>query len=95
MLLGVTSPKIKTTMVMTMVATLGPCSSPNNFTKSKVATDAQAMFTILLPIKMVERRLSKFSSKSKTSLAFLSPFSARFLTRMRFREEKAVSVAEK
>jgi len=53
------------------------------------------MLTTLLPIRIVESILSKFSDSLSTSCAFLLPFSAMFLTRIRLRDEKAVSVAEK
>ena len=58
MLLGETSPKISTTTVVTRVETPGPFSSPKNRTNSTVASEAEAMFTILLPIKMVESSAS-------------------------------------
>ena len=57
-LFGVTSPKIKTIIVVTAVDTLGPTSSPSNFTKSTVAKDALAIFTILFPIRIVDNKLS-------------------------------------
>ena len=57
-LLGDTSPKIRTTTVVTAVETLAPISSPRNLTNSRVEREALAIFTILLPIRMVERSLS-------------------------------------
>ena len=57
-LFGEISPKISTTIVVTAVDTLGPASSPNILTKSTVAKDALAIFTILFPIKIVDNKLS-------------------------------------
>ena len=47
-----------TTTVVTAVETLGPASSPSILTKSTVASDALAMFTMLLPIRIVESSVS-------------------------------------
>ena len=57
MLFGVISPKISTKTVTTTVEIIAP-TSPYSFTKSRVPMDATAMFTILLPIKIVEINLS-------------------------------------
>ena len=57
-LFGETSPKISTTTVVTAVDTLGPASAPNIFTNSTVARDALAILTMLLPINMVDNKLS-------------------------------------
>ena len=57
MLLGEISPKIKTAMVITAVEMVAPFSS-NRPMKYTVPIDAKEMFTMLLPIKMVEISLS-------------------------------------
>ena len=57
MLLGEISPKISTTTVTTMVDSVAP-ASPKLLTNSAVARDAMAMFTMLLPIRMVDSSLS-------------------------------------
>ena len=56
-LLGEISPKISTTMVMTAVDRDTP-ASPKYCTKITVAKLAEAMFTMLLPMRMVESRVS-------------------------------------
>ena len=56
-LLGVISPKISTTTVTTTVERVAPMS-PYSFTNSRVAMEDTAMFTMLLPIKIVEISLS-------------------------------------
>ena len=56
-LFGEISPKMRTTTVSTMVDTGTPLS-PIHRVKSTVAIEATDRFTILLPIKMVERSLS-------------------------------------
>ena len=53
-LFGDTSPNIRTTIVVTTVETLAPASSPRKRTKMSVDREAQAMFTMLLPIRIVE-----------------------------------------
>ena len=57
-LLGETSPNTSTTIVMTSVERLDPRSSPRNRTKITVAREVLVIFTILLPIRMVDSRLS-------------------------------------
>ena len=57
-LLGETSPKISTTMVITRVDRLEPLSSPKRRTNSTVATEVLVMFTMLFPIRIVDSRLS-------------------------------------
>ncbi len=54
MLLGLTSPKTSTTTVITMVETVGPALPPRALTNSRVEMVVEAMFTRLLPTKMVE-----------------------------------------
>jgi hypothetical protein len=53
------------------------------------------MSTRLLPMSIVEIRVSKLSDSASTFAAFLLPFSAMFFNLMRLKVEKAVSVAEK
>ena len=57
-LFGETSPKIRTMTVVAAVDTLAPKSSPKRRTNKSVAREAQAIFTILLPMRMVDRSLS-------------------------------------
>ena len=95
MLLGEISPKMRTTTVMTAVATEAPASSPRCRMKSTVPMEERAMFTMLLPMSSVESSLSYCPARRSTSAARLSPRSASALTRARLRVEKAVSVAEK
>lgn len=52
--------KISTTTVSTMVDTVAPRSAPSILVKRMVPIEAAAMFTILLPIRMVESSLSYF-----------------------------------
>jgi len=94
-LLGVTSPKISTTTVSTMVDTVAPRSGSSRRVNSTVPMDAAAMLTILLPMRMVESSLSYFSDIASTRAAAESPSSARLFRRIWFREENAVSEAEK
>ena len=94
-LLGVTSPKIRTTMVSTKVDTVAPRSGSSRRVNSTVPMDAAAMLTILLPMRMVESSLSYFSDIASTRAAAKSPSSARLFRRIWFREENAVSEAEK
>ena len=94
-LLGVTSPKISTTMVSTMVDIVAPRSAPSARVNRMVPMEAAAMFTMLLPMRMVESSLSYFSAMASTRAAEASPSSARLFSRIWFREENAVSDAEK
>ena len=94
-LLGVTSPKISTTMVSTMVDIVAPRSAPSARVNRMVPMEAAAMFTMLLPMRMVESSLSCFSAMASTRAAEASPSSARLFSRIWFREENAVSDAEK
>ena len=86
---------MRTTTVMTAVATEAPASSPRCRMKSTVPMEERAMFTMLLPMSSVESSLSYCPARRSTSAARLSPRSASALTRARLRVEKAVSVAEK
>ena len=52
-LFGEISPKISTTTVITTVEMVTPLS-PRNLTNTTVAMDAEAMLTMLLPMRMVE-----------------------------------------
>ena len=58
MLLGVISPKVRTSRVMTIVETVGPYTPPTRRVNSTVASEDAPMFTILFPIRMVLSRLS-------------------------------------
>ena len=95
MLLGVISANIRTTTVITAVEIEGPDASPSRWIKSKVAIEVDAILTILLPIKTVVSKRSKFSTVLSTRAARLLPSSAIILMRILFRDENAVSVAEK
>ena len=81
-LLGVTSPKISTTTVSTIVDTVAPRSAPSILVKMMVPMEAAAMFTILLPMRMVESSLSYFSAIASTRAAEVSPSSARLFRRI-------------
>ena len=60
MLLGVISPKIKTTTVITIVETVAAFSifGRRSLTKRRVPSVASAILTILFPMRMVEISLS-------------------------------------
>ena len=53
-LFGVISPNISTSTVITIVDTVGPYTG-YNLVKSTVASDADAIFTILFPIRIVDK----------------------------------------
>ena len=55
--LGEISPKISTTTVMTAVETLTPASASHRV-NTTVASEEEAMLTILFPIRIVEISLS-------------------------------------
>ena len=93
-LLGLISPKIKTTIVTTTVEIVAPLF-PYNSTKSTVPSDATRMLTILFPMRMVDKSLSYLSQRCSESTARRLPFSAIVRSLVRLRDEKAVSVAEK
>ena len=57
-LLGEISPKTRITTVSTTVETAGPLCASSRSTKKRVDTVVAEMFTMLLPIRMVERSLS-------------------------------------
>ena len=81
-LLGVTSPKISTTTVSTRVDMVAPRSWPSQWVKRMVPIEAAPMFTMLLPMRMVESSLSYFSDKASTRAAEPSPSSARLFRRI-------------
>ena len=81
-LLGVTSPKISTTTVSTMVDTVAPRSAPSALVNRMVPMEAAAMFTMLLPMRIVESSLSYFSDMASTRAAEASPSSARLFRRI-------------
>ena len=56
--LGEISPKTRITTVSTTVETAGPLCASSRSTKKRVDTVVAEMFTMLLPIRMVERSLS-------------------------------------
>lgn len=91
---GVISPKISTTTVITMVESDTP-AFPKTRVKSTVAIEAAAIFTILLPIRIVDKIWSNFSENNNTFSAFLFPLEAILLSLIALKEENAVSVAEK
>ena len=72
---GNISPKINTTIVTTTVETQVP-AFPIQEVNSTAAMEDIAMFTKLLPIKMLERVFSYISAIFKAIAAFLSPASA-------------------
>jgi tRNA-specific 2-thiouridylase len=72
--LGITSPKVSTSSVVSPVAIAGPIS-PQIFRQSIVAIDEHPKFTTLLQIKIAVKALSKCSMIYSTFFAFLSPFS--------------------
>ena len=94
MFLGVISPKMSTTTVITMVETAAPlwAISPTN---STVAMAVIVIFTTLFPMRIVVSSLSYFSPRSKTFCALSSPSPAMVLSLILFMDVKAVSVAEK
>lgn len=93
-LLGNISPKIKTIMVITTVATARP-EEPKKAVKTTVAMDAAAILTMLLPMRIVDRALSKSSISVSTLAAFLLPVLAMFFKRILLHEDSAVSEEEK
>ena len=92
--LGITSPKMRTTTVITRVETPAPLG-PISPVKSRVPMEAAAMLTMLLPMRMVEMALSNRSAIFSAREAFLFPSLASFFRRMRLTVENAVSEAEK
>ena len=60
-----------------------------------MAIDAAAMFTTLLPIRIVDRALSKSSMMDNTLAALLLPVLAMFFKRILLQEDSAVSEEEK
>ena len=94
-LLGVTSPKIRITMVSTVADTVGPFPGPMSWINSTAPMVVATLLTMLLPMRRVESSRSKSAARARVRAARLSPSSARVFRRMRFRDVKAVSVAEK
>jgi hypothetical protein len=60
-----------------------------------VASDADAIFAMLLPIKIVVNTFSKSFDSLRVVFARLLPFSAKCLILISFNAENAISVAEK
>ena len=92
--LGMISPKIMITSVMTTDDTATPLP-PNILVKSTVAKDADTTLTIVLPIRIVVSSFEKSSVNSKVLAALMFPALAKALSLILFNEEKAVSEAEK
>ena len=92
--LGVISPKSNTITVITIVDTVGPFP-PSHKVNNNVPTVAVAILTMLLPIKAVTKKRSKFSRIFNTSPAFSSPSLCIFFKRILLATEYAVSIAEK
>ena len=96
--LGPTSPRNRTSTVITIDATVAPRSSwplKINMVKSTVAIAVPAMLTTLFPIRTVVSRESYFSRRFSAVCArsFRGPSTVFSFTRLE--AEKAVSVAEK
>ena len=81
--------------VLTAVETDTPVLPPSQLTKNMVLRDASAMFTMLLPMRMLESSSSYRSAVFNVLSAFLLPWSAKLFSRVLFSEENDVSVAEK
>ena len=94
-LLGETSPKMSTTMVITTVEITAPFCSRRPSVKNTVAREEADRLTMLLPTRMVDSRLLYWSTSLRARAALRLPASALLFRRMRFREVNAVSVAEK
>ena len=91
---GEISPKVRMARVSTTVERTAPYSRKKRV-KSTVPRVEAVMLTMLLPTRMVESRRSKSSASARADAARRLPSSALFRRRILFREEKAVSVAEK
>ena len=89
---GVISPKMRTITVETATET-APLSDGLGIAFSKMLLNRteRVMFTMLLPTRIVERSLSKFSDSASAFLAALLPSCALSLSFVRFRELNAVS----
>ena len=74
-LFGSTSPNIRTRTVIIMVERSAPYSGIS-FKNKAVAIEVEAILTILLPTRIEESVLSKFSISDKERFARLSPSSA-------------------
>ena len=91
---GVTSPKIRITIVSTPVAIPEPISQKMSIARI-VARDDAKIFTILFPIRIAESILPLSLVTFNTFAARLSPFSAMFFMRILFTVVSAVSDDEK
>ena len=96
-LLGTISPQMRITMVTTMVATVDatPTCSGNRSIMISVVQVETAMLARLLPIRIEESDVVKFSAMSCAILAVFEPSSAARRKRILFAELKAISDAEK
>ena len=91
---GIISPKVSTSSVIIPVLMAAP-ASPKSFMQKTVATEEQPIFTMLFPIRIVVKALSKFSTIFRQFFARLSPRSERYLRRIVLTVENAVSIDEK
>jgi len=85
-ILGIVSPKIMTAVVITTVDT-HVYSSPRARIAATEPSEEAAILTRLLPTRMAERALSKFSVIFKAAFAFSSPSSAWFSILILLHEE--------
>ena len=81
-LLGVISPKTRTSRVITIVDTVTPLSPPSQFVNKTVAIEADVIFTMLLPISSVDSNASNRSKIFSVFSAFLLPSVAIFFIRI-------------
>jgi len=95
MVLGVVSPNIKRITVTPMVAISTPCCCPQTETARTVARTAAAVFTRLLPRRMVDRNFSGRSIILATRFAPFTSVLTRCSTLTLCKEIKAVSELEK
>ena len=94
MVLGVISPNMSISKVSIPVA-IPMAALPKSFWAKTVVNAEAAIFTILLPIRMVLRNFVFLSSKDSTSPAFFTPSSAMDLILSLFNDVNAVSADEK
>ena len=95
MLRGPISPNSRMTTASTTAETMVPRRAPRGRIRSRTPREAAARLAMVSPTRMVEKSLSCCCAMASTRAAAASPSSARLLSRISFREEKAVSTAEK
>ena len=95
MLRGPISPNSRMTTASATAETTVPRRAPRGRIKSRTPREAAARFAMVSPTRMVEKSLSRCCAMARTRAAPASPSSARLLSRISFREAKAVSTAEK